>query len=260
MTVDLNIESGVATVTIIRTDRLNALDDATRAALLDAIVRAGDSPDVGVVVLTGAGRAFCVGQDLAAGVELADADVTVRDTYNPIVEAITRLDKPVVAGVNGPAVGAGMGLALACDVVVMSDEAFMSCAFSQVALVPDTGTSLALVRLVGHLKAFDIATTARRIPAAEALAAGLVTEVVAAGELDAAVGRHVSALQAGSASAIALTKQIFRSIDATVLTQSLELEARGQGVAARHPDHAEGVAAFDERRPPSFGGAALRIL
>lgn len=257
MTVGVTVESGVATISINRPDQLNALDQPTRESLLKAIVSADEASDIEVVVLTGAGRAFCVGQDLAASDELIDADVTVRDTYNPIVEAITRSAKPFVAAVNGPAVGAGMGLALACDVVVMSEASFYSCAFSRVGLVPDTGTSLALARIVGHLRAFEIAATARRLTPAEALTLGLTTDVASTDDFDVAVRERVTELRAGSSHALGLTKRILRSVDSAELTESLELEANHQGIAARHEDHAEGVSAFGKGRTPGFRNRTL---
>jgi 2-(1,2-epoxy-1,2-dihydrophenyl)acetyl-CoA isomerase len=198
-----------------------------------------------------------VGQDLEARSELVDAGATVRDTYNPVVDLLTSMQTPVIAAVNGPAVGAGMGLALSCDAVVMAEDAFFSCAFSKVGLVPDTGTSLALVRALGYAKAFEAAASARRIDAGEALAAGLATELTASGgALRTALGLATEWSQ-GPGHALGLTKAIFRGVDRQPLTDSLEAEAASQGIAADHPDHPEGVAAFNERRAPRFGATPV---
>ena len=167
-------------------DSLNALDLPTRQALLDALRTADDDHDVRSIILTGSGRAFCSGQDLSAREELIDAGATVADTYNPLIRAITATDKPVIAAVNGLAVGAGLGLALACDEVVMAQSAFLSCAFVRVGLVPDSGITSRLVRSLGHARAFELARTARRIGADEALSLGLVNEVVADDQVETA--------------------------------------------------------------------------
>lgn len=255
MTVELDIDpgSGTARLWLNRAESLNSLNESTRLRLLQAIDETSRSASARVLVIQGRGRAFCVGQDLDAAEELVDAGATVRDTYNPLVDRLTRMPKPVVAAVNGPAVGAGMGLALACDVVVMSTEAFYSCAFSQVALVPDTGTSLALARTVGYLRAYEIASSARRVSAPEALSLGLATELVDPDMFDEAVNKHAQALAAAPATSSALTKQLLRSVDAQTLALSIADEAQYQGVAAADADHAEGVRAFRERRSPQFG-------
>src|SRR5262249_53907019 len=158
---------------------------------------------------------FCVGQDLAAVEELEDAHDTVARTYNPLITALRGCPKPVVAAVNGPAVGAGMGLALACDLVVMAESASMACAFGRVALVPDSGTSWFLARSVGHRRAFHLATTGRKITAAEAVAWGLATETATDDALHATATRRAADLAAGPRRAFALTKQLLvRAADA----------------------------------------------
>ena len=237
MTVQITSVDRVATITIDRPDRMNALDEPTRLALVTAIRESGDDPDIGAIVLTGAGRAFCAGQDLAAIRELDDAEDTVARTYNPIAEAVVATDKPVIAAVNGAAVGAGMGIALACDVVLMSETASLACVFGRVGLVPDTGTSWQLVRAVGYLRAFEIATTGRRIGAAEAVGVGLATEAVPLDDLAPRARSRALELASWPVTALALTKRILRSALHESLTQTLADEARGQGIAARHADH-----------------------
>lgn len=237
MTVQITSADRIATITIDRPDRMNALDEPTRLALAEAIRASGEDADIGAIVLTGAGRAFCAGQDLAAIHELDDAEDTVARTYNPIVEAIVATGTPVIAAVNGAAVGAGMGIVLACDVVLMSEKASLACVFGKVGLVPDTGTSWQLVRTVGYLRAYEIATTGRRISATEALELGLATAVVPPEELAARARTRALELAAGPRAALALTKQILRSALHAELADTLAEEARGQGVAAQDAEH-----------------------
>jgi 2-(1,2-epoxy-1,2-dihydrophenyl)acetyl-CoA isomerase len=251
-TVALSVEGSIAQIMLSRPDALNALDLATRRALLQALARAAVDPHVRAVILTGSGRAFCSGQDLAAGDELVDAGATVADTYNPLIRAITAMDKPVIAAVNGLAVGAGMGLALACDLVLMAQDAFFSCAFVRVGLVPDSGITSVLVRRLGHTRAFALAASARRVGADEALTLGLISEVVADDELQSAARERAAELASGPGYALALTKRLLRLAAGEPPDRMLDLEARAQGAAAATSEHAEGVAAFLERRAPAY--------
>ncbi|MFF9204026.1 enoyl-CoA hydratase/isomerase family protein [Streptomyces sp. NPDC014986] len=235
-----------------RPDRLNALDEPTRRALLAALLAAEEDQAVRCVVLTGSGRAFCVGQDLAARHELDDAGATVRDTYNPLVTVITTMDTPVVAAVNGLAVGAGMGLALVCDLVIAAEEASFACSFGKVGLVPDTGVSSVLVGALGHARAFELAFTGRSLSASEAHGLGLVNAVVPAGDLEQEAQGRADALAAGPTTALALTKRVFRLAADAPLADVIAAEADAQGAAARSPEHAEGLAAFAEKRIPHF--------
>lgn len=244
MSVDVHIGDGRAIVTIDRPERMNALDEPTRLALTQAIQASAADPDVGAIVLTGAGRAFCAGQDLAAVHELDDAQDTVARTYNPIAEAIASAPVPVIAAVNGAAVGAGMGIVLACDVVLMSQNASLACVFGKVGLVPDTGTSWQLVRSVGYLRAFELATTGRRISADEALALGLASEVVAPDALLPRAQELAGELASGPRLAQRLTKQVLRQAHASTLTETMEQEAASQGIAAQDSEHLRLRAAF----------------
>ncbi|HWU12307.1 MAG TPA: enoyl-CoA hydratase-related protein [Streptomyces sp.] len=251
-TVTTTRKGPVEWIVLDRPDRLNALDEPTRRALLAALLRAEDDPDVRCVVLTGAGRAFCVGQDLAARHELDDAQATVRDTYNPLVTVITTMDTPVIAAVNGPAVGAGMGLALVCDLVVVAEKASFACAFAKVGLVPDTGVSSVLVGALGHARAFELAASGRSLSAVEAHGLGLVNAVVPAEELEKEAQARAEALAAGPATALAFTKRVFRLASHAPVAEVIAAEADAQGVAARSPEHAEGLTAFTEKRAPRF--------
>jgi 2-(1,2-epoxy-1,2-dihydrophenyl)acetyl-CoA isomerase len=239
----------VRVVTINRADKLNALDEPCRMELLGALRSAADDAEVRAVILTGAGRAFCTGQDVGASEELVDAGDTVARTYNPLARILREMDKPVLAAINGPAVGAGLGLALSCDLRYIAESAYLACSFSRVALVPDTGTTVALVRHLGHARAFEIATSARRIDSAEAASSHLVNGVVADDQLLGEVLATATNLAGGPATAFALTKQLMVSAMREDEFTMLEQEARAQGIAAATDDHREAVRAFLDRGP-----------
>jgi 2-(1,2-epoxy-1,2-dihydrophenyl)acetyl-CoA isomerase len=207
---------------------------------------------VRAVVLTGSGRAFCVGQDLTVEDELTYAGETVAATYNPLAQAIAALPQPVIASVNGAAVGAGMGLALACDLRLAADSASFSCAFGKVGLVPDTAVSWYLVRELGYARAFALATSGRTLTAADAFALGLLNEVVPAATLPERAAELAAELAAGPAHAFSLTKRQFRAVAEISFEASLAMEARHQGSAADHPDHLEGRTALAEKRSPRW--------
>ncbi|MGV8875151.1 MAG: enoyl-CoA hydratase/isomerase family protein [Rhodococcus sp. (in: high G+C Gram-positive bacteria)] len=252
MNVVLDLHGSVATVTLNRPEKLNALDRATRWELVDTLRGVADNSGVRAVVLTGTGRAFCVGQDLAAAEELVHADETVSGSYNVIAQVIADMSKPVIAAVNGPAVGAGFGLALVCDQRIAAESASFSCAFGKVGLVPDTGVSWCLVRELGYTRAFSLAATGDRLSAADALALGLLNDVVPDAELLTRAHELARLLASGPAYALALTKRQFRVAPDSSFTESLSMEARHQGAAALHPDHLEGRTAFAEKRPPRW--------
>lgn len=248
MSVRIVIDGPVAWITIDRPDQMNALEESTRQALTSAIGTARDDPSVRAIVLTGQGRAFCAGQDLTAVDELDDAYDTVARTYNPIVETITGSEVPVVAAVNGPAVGAGMGIALACDAVVMAEKATYACVFGSVGLVPDTGTTWQLTRRLGHQRAFEIASTGRKIAAEEACDLGLATEMVPLDDLKARAGEIARQLADSAPLSLALLKQGLWAAGHQTLEQSLESEAVAQGQAAASADHLRLRDAFFARR------------
>lgn len=242
--IDISRDGPVARITLNRPDRLNALDEPTRLDLLSHLGELARDPGIGALLLTGAGRAFCVGQDLAAVTELDDAHDTVNRTYNPLVRQLAAMDKPVVAAVNGAAVGAGVGLALACDVVLLARGATLSCAFGRMGLVPDSGVAWGLVRQVGYVRAFELARSGRSVGADEAAALGLATRVVEDTELARTAGNEAADLAAGPTKALALTKRLLHSAAELPLEQVLEREALGQGVAASHDDHLRRRSAF----------------
>ena len=245
----------VLTITLNRPDVLNALNGAAHAALAVALDEARDV-EVRAVVLTGAGRGFCVGQDLQefrAGVN--DVAERLRNQFNRHALAIRSLQKPVIAVVNGPAAGAGLSLALACDVRIASDAATFVPAFGAIGLVPDTGGTWFARRLLGGARAFEWLTTGRRLTAAEALEWGLVAEVVPAAEL-AERGAEVAELFAAMPTrAVWETKRLLDEAETASLAEQLEAEARSQAELVRTPDFTEGVAAFLEKREAAFSGA-----
>ena len=238
---------GIATITLNRPAQLNALDEPTRGALLAALIHAEADPDVRAVILTGAGRAFCVGQDLAAVHELEDCDDCVSRTYNPVVEQLTGMSKPVIAAVNGPAVGAGMGFALACDIVLVAEGSFYSCAFGKVGLVPDSGATFFLARTLGHHRAFEIATSGRRIAAEETVSLGLANKVVPLKALLEEAQALAASMASESAKAIALTKRLLHVAQHASLQDVLLSEALAQGVAGSTRDHVALRTAFLEK-------------
>ena len=255
---DLRVEIGdaVATVTLDRPDALNALSVSLKEELRAAFEEIGTDPDVRAVVLTGAGRAFCAGQDLrerlqADALPLADE---IRARYNPLIRAMRDLPRPIVGAINGVAAGAGAALAFACDVRIAADGASFVLAFGRVGLIPDSGATWLLPRLIGGAKAAELAMTNEPLSAADAERFGLVAWVVPADDLLRTAHELAARLAAGAPRAIALTK---RALDAgweASFDDQLETEARLQGEAGATADHAEGIAAFLERRPPRFTG------
>jgi 2-(1,2-epoxy-1,2-dihydrophenyl)acetyl-CoA isomerase len=252
--VDVTRDGGVLTITLNRPDVLNALNGAMQAGLAAALKEAR-APDVRAVVLTGAGRGFCVGQDLGEFREQAgDIAGRLRSTYHPNVTALRALEKPVIAAVNGAAAGAGLSLACACDLRIASDQAAFVPAFVNIGLVPDTGASWTIVRLLGQARAFEWMTSGRRLTAAEAHAWGLVAEVVEHDTLMARTAEVAAGYAAMPTVGIGMTKRLFEHAATTTFEEQLELEAQLQAAATRTEDFKEGVAAFLEKREPRFGG------
>jgi 2-(1,2-epoxy-1,2-dihydrophenyl)acetyl-CoA isomerase len=254
--VELDTDAGVATVTLNRPDALNALTVPMKQALLAAFRRLEREKPIRAVVLTGAGRAFCAGQDLRERLEpgAAPLGVEVRERYNPIIRAMRGLPKPIVAAINGVAAGAGASLALASDIRIASETASFSLAFGRVGLVPDSGATWFLPRLVGAARAAELALLYDPVGAEDALRFGLVSRVVAGDRRGPESSAVAARLAAGAPRAIALTK---RALDAAWdhdLEAALEYEAHLQDLAGRTRDHAEGMAAFMDKRPPRFSG------
>jgi 2-(1,2-epoxy-1,2-dihydrophenyl)acetyl-CoA isomerase len=237
----VDIAESIATLTLDRPEALNALTAALKRDLLAALRRIGRDRSVRAVVLTGAGRAFCAGQDLKERLapDAPPLSVVLRDEYNPIISAMRSLDQPIVGAINGVAAGAGASLAFACDVRIAAEDASFALAFGRIGLVPDSGATWLLPRLVGPAKAAELALVGTPLSAADAERFGLVAKVVSAGLAPIALAQTKRALERSW------------SLD---LDAALEEEAWRQGIAGATADHGEGIAAFVEKRPPVFRG------
>jgi 2-(1,2-epoxy-1,2-dihydrophenyl)acetyl-CoA isomerase len=245
-------DGAVLTITLNRPEVFNAFNAALHAALAAALEEAAD-PGVRAVVITGAGRGFCAGQDLK---EFSEMPESIRErleqTYHPNIRAIRGLAKPVIAAVNGPCAGAGLSLACACDLRIAADTATFVPGFIGIGLVPDSGGSWFVHRLLGFARAFEWMTSNRKLTAAEAHAWGLVSEVT--GGLSARAAALAAEYAALPTRGIGLTKRLFEHAYTASLDEQLELEAALQQEATGTADFAEGVAAFIEKRPPEFRG------
>ena len=247
-------EQGVATLTLNRPEALNALNAELRSELLSALKSIARDAEVRAVVITGAGRGFCSGADLRGGSGERAFRRVLTDEYNPLIEAIRALPKPVIASVNGVAAGAGMSLALAADVVIAADEARFVPAFHRIGLVPDSGLTRILVRALGRHRAFEILVGERQLTAEAAQEAGLVAAVVSPDRLAEATRELAGRLAGGPTLGIGLTKRLLNAAEDATLAEGLKAEAGLQEIAGRSEDHAEGVAAFTEKRDPEFRG------
>ena len=255
LTVRSSREGAVTRITIDRPSRRNAVDLPTLAALRAALVAAGE--DEGrVVILTGAGEAFCAGADLAAtnaeDIARFDVSAALRDYNNPVVTAIRALPKPVIARVHGPAAGVGMNFALACDLIVASESATFGQVFVKIGLMPDGGSTYFLPRLVGYHKAFELMALGDLVSAPEAARLGIVTRVVAADALDAAVDELAMRLARAPRTALAAIKAGLHHGERSDLADALAFEAERQDACFHHPDFVEGVTAFLQKRAPRF--------
>jgi 2-(1,2-epoxy-1,2-dihydrophenyl)acetyl-CoA isomerase len=223
----------------------------------DAFRQSGRDPEVRCVVITGAGKGFSSGQDLKE-VQERDEDFSITDHvrtgYNRLVERMTTLEKPVIGAINGVAAGAGCSIALACDIRIASDQASFIQAFSKIGLIPDTGSTWLLPRLVGYARAYEMAITADRVSAEKALAWGLVNQVAPAAQLMEIVRAWALRLAQGPTRAFGLTKRAMQRSWTMSLLESLEYEAMLQGAAAETGDSHEGVRAFLEKREPRYQG------
>jgi 2-(1,2-epoxy-1,2-dihydrophenyl)acetyl-CoA isomerase len=248
------VDGGVATLTLNRPDALNALNVDLRGQLIAALKSAARDDGIRAVVLTGAGRGFCSGADLRGGTGERDFRAVLTREYNPIIQSMRDLAKPIVTAVNGVAAGAGVSLALAADIVVASDDARFVPAFNRIALVPDSGLARVLVRGVGRHRAFEILMGERQLGADDARDLGLVAAVVPSERLAPAARELALRLAQGPTAAIGLTKRLLNAAEQATLAEELAMEAALQDIAGRSEDHAEGVAAFAEKRDPEFRG------
>ena len=256
----LDLTDGVATITLNRPDAMNSLDVVTKEALREAVQDVAGDPAARCVVLTGTGRAFCVGQDLKEHIEIlqsASSDQlfrTVDEHYNPIVTAIATMPKPVIAAVNGVAAGAGASLAFACDLRLMADTAGYNLAFANVALSCDTGASYHLPRLVGRAKAMELLYFPRTVSAQESLELGLATQVVPLEELPALVTETAARLAAGPTVALGALRRSVAFAAGHPFEDALAFESRMMQETGATADHAAAVAAFVNKQQPVFEG------
>ena len=256
-TVDVQVDGGLATVTLNRPEALNALNMQLKEELAEVWRGLADDAEVRAVLLTGSGRAFSTGGDIKQMDPDRGAETTRRrmaKLTREVVIPLSRLDKPVVAAVNGHAHGLGLGIAMACDIIYAAESASMSMAFTRVGLAPDGCTSYFLTRAVGLVTAKELMFTGRRLTGAEAVELGLVNFVVADEELMATAEAAARGLAAGATIGICAAKRALNESALHSIEEMAEIEAFGQAIAMTSEDHREGIAAFAAKRKPEFKG------
>lgn len=253
-----DLTGGVARITLNRPDRYNAFNNDMSFELIDLLRQVNRDPEVRVVVLTGAGdKAFCSGQDLkdaAAQAGQRNLGVSVATRYNPLVRLVVGSPKPFIARINGAAAGAGAGLALACDFSLAAEHAYLLFAFVNIGLVPDTGSSYTLPRLVGLRKALEYTLLGEKIPATQAAADGLINRALPAAELDEAVNTLATRLAQAPTKAIGYIKKMLHESSQRDLEHALASEQHHQELAGYTEDMLEGVLSFVEKRQPVYKG------
>jgi 2-(1,2-epoxy-1,2-dihydrophenyl)acetyl-CoA isomerase len=255
----VSVEAGVETITLNRPAKLNALNPEMHQLLRAALERATSQPEIRAVLLTGAGRGFCTGQDLAerdvsVGAAPIDLSVSLGSHYNPLVRRLRALPKPVICAVNGVAAGAGANIALACDIVIAARSAGFIQAFSKLGLVPDAGGSYFLPRLVGTARAMGLALLAEKLDAEQAAQWGLIWKVVDDDQLASVAHALAHRLASGPTKGYGLLKKAIYASTGNSLEAQLDLERDLQREAGYSDDYREGVTAFKEKREPRFKG------
>lgn len=255
-TILFEVENGIATLTLNRPDVFNAFNEQQSFDVIDALKKVEKDKSIRVLIITGAGKAFCSGQDLKsiAGAKNRSLSESLYKRYNPMIRAIRNLPVPVIAKVNGVAAGAGCSLALACDMVVAAEQANFIEVFINVGLVLDSGSSYFLPRLVGSARAFEMSTMGSKVSATQALQWGLINRAVPAEQLDEETLKIAQYYAQAPTKAIALMKKMLNKSFHSDLDTMLEYEAYCQEIAGRSNDYKEGVAAFNEKRKPEFKG------
>jgi 2-(1,2-epoxy-1,2-dihydrophenyl)acetyl-CoA isomerase len=257
--IQFELQNGMARITLNRPEKLNAMTPTLLRELREAFEQANTDATVRVVVVTGAGRGFCAGADLVAASELMMAggfsyEDNLNATYNPLILTMQALQKPIIAAVNGVAAGAGMSLALACDIRIVAESASFLQAFVKIGLVPDSGSTWLLPRLIGMTKALELMLTGQKVTANEALALDMVNQVVPDAALDRTVKELAQQFAAAPTKTIGLIKQAVNFAMISTLEAALKNEAAFQSTAGKSADHMEGVVAFLEKRPAVFKG------
>ena len=258
-TILTEIKDGVFTITLNRPEKLNSFNDKMFIELTDAVKQVERDASARCVVVTGAGKGFCAGQDLSSAKErMLIGDISyghhLRQTYNPLIVRMINLPKPIIAAINGAAAGAGMSLAMACDLRLAAESASFLQAFVKIGLVPDAGSSWLLQRLVGRTRAMELMLTGKKIGAKEALEWGLVNQVLPNDDLMKATNELARSLATMPTKAIGLIKRMTDYSATHTLAESLDYEADMQEVAGRTADHREGLMAFLEKRTANFKG------
>ncbi len=247
-------------ITLNRPDALNALNEKMGEELNAALKEADKDEKTRCLVLTGAGRAFCAGEDVAGlkerygGGSQPSLGDHLRKKYHPLIMRIRGMEKPIIGRINGIAAGSGASIALACDIRIASEEAGLKQAFIGVGLVPDSGSSYFLTRLIGPGRALELIMTGRTMGSKEAEALGLFHKVVPSSGLDSAVDQLAQQLSSGPTKALGLSKRIVNKVSGLDLSDAMEYEAHNQDIAGRTSDHLEAVRAFLEKRKPKFTG------
>ncbi|MBP6744569.1 enoyl-CoA hydratase/isomerase family protein [bacterium] len=253
-------KNGVGIITLNRPDKLNAFSDELTFQLQDALKEMEKDKEVRAIILTAAGRGFCAGQDLQSRSiaqemgERPSLGDSIRRRYNPIVIKLRRIEKPIIAAVNGVAAGAGASIAFACDYRIVTDKVNFIQSFTKVGLIPDSGATFILTRLVGLTKAFELMLSADKLSAEEALKLGIVNKIVGEDDLMKEAIALAEKLAAGPTKAFGLTKRAVNRAVFDDLEELLEYEASLQEIAGRSDDFAEGVKAFVEKRTPQYTG------
>ena len=260
MVLQRSTENGVAILTLDRPDVLNAFNDELGTALLEAVTDASADEAVRCIVITGAGRAFCSGEDLGALTsqyergEVPDLGNTLVKRYNPLIRALRAAPKPVIAAVNGVAAGAGASLALACDFRIASEDAKLILAFIRVGLVPDSGALWFLAKMVGAARALELGASGHPVDAQRGLELGLFSQVVSRDEFEPTWRAFAGRLATMATAAFALTKELTNDALERGLEEQLQAEVKAQTAAGRTEDHLEGIRAFFDKRQPGFKG------
>lgn len=254
-TIQFETQNNKAYISLNRPNVYNALNVKMLHELLDAILLCEINSEIRVVILSGGNsKAFCSGADLKAGLSDSNLGNSLRASYNPLILAMRNLKKPIICKLNGLAAGAGMSLALACDVIIGDEKAYLSELFVGIGLLPDAGSMFSLPRLIGHLKAFELCSTGRKVYMEEALELGLVNKIANTLELDKEIEKIADLYATSATVSIGMMKQILNQSFSSNLNEILELEANSQTICGNSEDFMEGIASFIEKRMPSFKG------